>query len=119
MTRTRDSFDIRYWRAQYPPSRRLVSMTDGAQRALYFVLARIENVAQPIADKVEAEDGKRNHQPRDDRNMRSELHISARFAEHQSQLGAGGGKPKPRKLRDDSTRIAWAKSRLTRTKIGA
>src|SRR6266540_370984 len=118
MTYARDSFDVRCWRAQYPPSRRLVSMTDGAQRALYFVLARIENVAQPIADKVEAEDGKRNHQPRDDGNMGSELHISARLAEHQSPARRRRGKPKPRKLRDDSTRMAWAKSRLTRTKIG-
>src|SRR5690349_23338832 len=31
------------------------------------------------------------------------------------QLGVGGGSPSPKKLSDDSARIAWANSRLKRT----
>src|SRR5262249_24618321 len=34
------------------------------------------------------------------------------------QVAVGGGNPRPRKLREDSARIAWANSRLRRTKSG-
>ena len=69
-------------------------VVDLEQRSIHlrFVLARIEDIAQPVADKVKAENRNRNDQPRDNRDVGSELHVAARFAEHQSPAWRRRGK---------------------------
>ena len=84
-----------------------------------LILPRVEDIAAGHPQKIETQDGQRDGESGKDGNVWRDFHISARLDSMSPQLGAGGAKPSPRKLKEDSNKIAWAKSRVTRTKSGA
>src|SRR5262250_1359506 len=81
-------------------------------------LARVQGVAEAIAQVVDAEHGEEDGGAGEDGPMRREVEIVLGVVEDTAQVGMSGGKPSPRKDRVDSARMAAATSRVPATMTG-
>ena len=93
----------------------------GAEASAAAAEARVEQVADGVAEHVEAVDGERQAQAGPQRQPRRLLHVLAAVPRLSSvpQLGISGDRPKPRKLSDASLMITAPMLILNTTMIGA
>ncbi len=61
--------------------------------------ARVEEVAECVADEVEGEDGEHDGEGSEDDHVGASKGVGAGVVENRAQLVVGGGTPMPRKLR--------------------
>lgn len=81
--------------------------------------ARVERVAQAVAEDVHAPHGQRQEQSREEDVVREDPEQGMPSAMMLPQVGVSGGKPTPRKDRIASTRIAEAQMNVPCTISGA
>ncbi len=80
--------------------------------------ARVEPVAQGVAQKIKRKDGEHDGQGGKHDKVRRVEEVAAGVVEHGAPTGMGASTPRPRKLSVDSARIAPAKPMVACTSTG-
>src|SRR5438874_2542956 len=100
--------------APVPSIRVAPTRTSDSMRPLDFQ-ARVERVAEPVTEEIDAEDGDENGQAREGREPPRGREIRAAVGEHAAPGRGGGWTPRPRKDSADSMTMTRAMSRVATT----